>query len=190
MSTIVNEGFFSDVVVVVEGLSEVGILWKLQDILNKNWSKLGIAIIPAGGKNNLDRPIVIFRGFSIPTYFIFDADSQYKGKGKKEGEDDAKKRNHKYLRLAGATEADFPSTKVDTTWAVFSCTIDQELEEALNTENFNNILSKVALELGYKPERAIKNTDGAMRFIELAYENGHRVPILENIVEKVTLLHK
>jgi predicted ATP-dependent endonuclease of OLD family len=191
MNTIVNEGFFSDVVVVVEGLSEVGILWKLQDILNKNWSKLGIAIIPAGGKNNLDRPIVIFRGFSIPTYFIFDADSQYKGKGKKEGEDDAKKRNRKYLRLAGATEEDFPSTKVDTTWAVFSCTIDQELEEALNTENFKNIRSKVALELGYTdPERAIKNTDGAMRFIELAYENGHRVPILENIVEKVTLLNK
>ena len=122
---------------------------------------------------------------------IFDADSQYKGKGKKEGEDDTKKRNHKYLRLAGATVEDFPNTKVDTTWAVFSCTIDQELEEALNTENFKNIRSKVALELGYTdPERAIKNTDGAMRFIELAYENGHRVPILENIVEKVTLLHK
>jgi len=36
MNTIVNEGFFADVVVVVEGLSEVGTLWKLQEIMKKD----------------------------------------------------------------------------------------------------------------------------------------------------------
>ncbi len=98
MNTIVSEGFFTDVVVVVEGLSEVGILWKLQEIMKKNWSRLGIVIVPAGGKNNIDRPVVIFQGLSIPTYFIFDADSHLKGKGEKEK--DARNRNHRYLRLA------------------------------------------------------------------------------------------
>jgi len=55
MNTIVNEGFFADVVVVVEGTTDVCTLWKLQEIMGKNWSQLGIVTVPAGGKNNIDR---------------------------------------------------------------------------------------------------------------------------------------
>ena len=95
INTIVNEGLFADVVVVVEGQTELGILWKLQEMKNKNWSKLGISIVPAGGKNNIDRPIVIFRGLKIPTYFIFDGDGQFKGKKE---EKEAVERNHCYYR--------------------------------------------------------------------------------------------
>ena len=90
MTTIVNEGFFADVVVVVEGSSDVGVLWKLQEVMSKDWARLGIVIVPAGGKNNLDRPTLIFRGLSIPTYFIFDADVRSKGN---EDEENTKKRN-------------------------------------------------------------------------------------------------
>ena len=132
MTTIVNEGFFADAVLVVEGSSEVGTLWKLQEIIKKNWSQLGIVIVPAGGKNNIDRPTVIFRGLSIPTYFIFDADSHLVGKGKKEEE--AKGRNHRCLRLAGASiEEDFPDTQVHETWAVFKNNLEGIIKEAQTT---------------------------------------------------------
>ena len=190
MNTIVNEGFFADVVVVVEGLSEVGILWKLQEIMEKDWAKLGIAIIPADSKNNIDRPVVIFRGLSIPTYFIFDADSKHKGGGNKE-EDDAKKYNRSYLRLGGVQPEDFPDTQAHEIWAVFEDNLERELEKTLDNRNIQALRSQVASELGY-PEaaRAIKNVNGAARFIELAYENGNRIPILEEIIEKITLLRK
>ena len=190
MNTIVNEGFFADVVVVVEGLSEVGTLWKLQEIMKKDWTKLGIVIIPADSKNNIDRPVLIFRGFSIPTYFIFDADSKYKGKGNKE-ENDAKKYNRSYLRLGGVQPEDFPDTQAHEIWAVFEDNLERELEKTLDNRNIQALRSQVASELGY-PEaaRAIKNVNGAARFIELAYENGNRIPILEEIIEKITLLRK
>jgi len=32
-----DEGFFADVVVVVEGMTEVGVLWKMQEILDADW---------------------------------------------------------------------------------------------------------------------------------------------------------
>jgi len=190
MNTIVNEGFFADVVVVVEGLSEVGTLWKLQEIMKKDWTKLGIAIIPANSKNNIDRPVLIFRGFSIPTYFIFDADSKHKGKGNK-GENDAKKHNRAYLRIIGVQPEDFPDTQSHETWAVFEDNLERELEKALNNKNVQALRSQVASELGYPgAATAIKNINGAARFIELAYENGNHIPILEEIIEKITLLHK
>lgn len=187
MNTIVNEGFFADVVVVVEGLSEVGTLWKLQEIMKKDWSQLGIVVVPAGGKNNIDRPTVIFRGISIPTYFIFDADSQLVGKRKKE--EDAKNRNHRYLRLAGASIEDFPDTQIHGTWAVFNKNLEGILKEALGNGPFQSIQEDVASELGYDDaDRVNKNIEGAARFIELVHENGYQIPTLEEIVEKVTQL--
>jgi predicted ATP-dependent endonuclease of OLD family len=187
MNTIVSEGFFTDVVVVVEGLSEVGILWKLQEIMKKNWSKLGIVIVPAGGKNNIDRPVVIFQGLSIPTYFIFDADSHLKGKGEKEK--DARNRNHRYLRLASVPIEDFPDTQVHKTWAVFKDTLEGILKKELGDKTFLFIQKEVASELGYDEiNRVNKNIEGAARFIELIYEKRYRIPTLEEIIEKITQL--
>jgi predicted ATP-dependent endonuclease of OLD family len=187
MNTIVNEGFFADVVVVVEGLSEVGTLWKLQEIMKRNWSELGIVVVPAGGANNIDRPTVIFRGLCSPTYFIFDADSHLIGKGRKE--EDAKNRNHRYLRLAGASIEYFPDTQVHETWAVFKENLEGLLKETLGNETFQVIQKEVASELGYdESERVSKNIEGAARLVELVYEKKHRIPILEEIIEKVTQL--
>ena len=187
MNTIVNEGFFADVVIVVEGLSDAGTLWKLQEIMEKNWSQLGIAVVPAGGKNNIDRPTVIFRGFSIPTYFIFDADSHLIGKGKTE--EDAKSRNRRYLRLADAPIEDFPETQVHETWAVFKENLEGIFKETLGNEIFQAIQKEVASELGYdNSERVSKNIEGAARFIELVYSRGYQIPTLEKIVEKGTQL--
>jgi len=189
MSTIVNEGFFADVVVVVEGPSEVGALWKLQEIMKKDWPKLGIAVVPAGGKNNIDRPIVIFRGFSIPVYFIFDADSYLVGKGQKET--DAKNRNHRYLRLAGAPISDFPDTSVNKTWAVFKNNLETILKETLGKTEFETIQNEIATGLGYDdPERVSKNIEGSACLIERIYEKKKKISILEQIIEKITELRK
>jgi predicted ATP-dependent endonuclease of OLD family len=188
MNIIVNEGYFADVVVVVEGPSDVGALWKLQEIMNKNWSGLGIAVVPAGGKNNIDRPTVIFQGLSIPTYFIFDADAHLIGK---DGENGAKDRNHRYLKLAGVSPEDFPDTQVHETWAVIKKNLEKLLEEELDSKIFQSLQATVASELGYdEAARVNKNIDGITRLIELAYEQGHKIPTLEKIVEMVTRLQR
>lgn len=190
MNTIVSEGFFSDSVVIVEGPSDVGILWKLQEIMSKKWSQLGITVVPAGGKNNIDRPAVIFRGLSIPTYFIFDADTRYKGKGDKD-EKNTINRNRRYLCLANVPPEDFPDTQVHEGWAVFSDNLESELGLALGEDSFQAIRDQVALELGYaEAARSTKNIEGAARFIEIAYKKGKRVPVLEDIIEMVTRLHE
>jgi len=186
MDTIVNEGFFADAVVVVEGFSDMGILWAMQDILKKDWTSLGIAIVPARGKNNIDRPVIIFKGFSIPTYFIFDGDSHNKG-----GKDSSEtiKRNRRYLRLAGVSEEDFPATNVNETWACFEDEIDSYLKSELTEDVFNSLRDETAKELGYdKPSNVLKNIDGAERFIRKVYSQGKNLPLLEDMVNQITKL--
>jgi hypothetical protein len=91
---------------------------------------------------------VIFKGFSIPTYFIFDADSRYKGK-KEEAETETIKRNKRYLRLAGAKEEDFPPTQVSEAWACFEDEMETYLKIELGGDIFNTLRDETAKELGY-----------------------------------------
>lgn len=186
MNTIVNEGFFADTVVVVEGQTEVGALWKLQEIMKMNWPQLGISVVPAGGKNNIDRPVVIFRGLDIPTYFIFDGDAKYKDT---KNEKETKERNHCYLRLAGVATEDFPETAVGETWAVLKEDIEEQIKTDIGEEMFFSSRDKVAAQLGYpEPSKALKNVEGAACFVEDVYSEGKRLITLERVVEAVTKL--
>jgi predicted ATPase len=185
MTTIVNEGFFADKTVVVEGASEVGVLWKLQEVLNKAWAERGIVVVPANGKNNLDRPVVVFSGLGIPTYFVFDGDSSAKGNHRKQAED----RNGRYLRLAGAEVEAFPTTQVHPAWAVFNDKLETELMLSLGERVYDEIRGAVAKGLGYdRPSEILKNPEGGARFVEDVYSRGLKIPILEQIVEQVTAM--
>jgi hypothetical protein len=188
MTIAVNEGFFASTVVVVEGLSDVGILWRLQDIMKQNWSALGIVVVPAIGKENLDRPVVVFRGLKIPTYFIFDGDNRHNGK--KDKEKSTKDRNHRYQRLAGvAAPVDFPSTQVNDTWAVVENDIETIIKSAVGAD-FDKIAQGVADDLKYDGiSLLMKNTEGAARLIELLYAKGHKVTMIEDAIRKITAIH-
>jgi predicted ATP-dependent endonuclease of OLD family len=186
MSQLVHEGFFADVAVLVEGQSEVGALWKLQEIMAADWDEHGVAVIPVGGKASLDRPAVIFRGLSIPTYIVFDADRSHQGTGE---EEKSKRANHTCLRLMGAPVEDFPNTQIHKTWAVLEDDFEALLETELGQEELARILDEVADDLGSeRGKNALKNVEVAARSVGLAYERGLRLPTLEAIVEAVTEL--
>ncbi len=182
MNIVVNEGFFADKVLVVEGLSDAGLFWKLQEILKANWEEKGIVVIPANGKNNIDRPVIIFRGMSIPTYFVFDGDANINASSKEE----AKKRNHRYLRLANAKIEDFPETKIENNWAVLKNCMEDEIKSSMSESDFSEISEIVKSELGYDENKyALKNIEGISRFIELVYERGLKIEKFETIVNKM-----
>ncbi len=185
MTSLVNEGFFADTVVVVEGLSDLGILWNLQEIMEKEWSQKGIVIVPVSGKSNLDRPVIIFRGFSIPTYYIFDGDLKHKGKSE---EKKTVALNRKFLRLSGMKEEDFPETQVHDTWAVFKDSVESSIKESLGDKKFNALREIIASELGYESSQVLKNIEGSSLFIRYAYQEGNKIPPLEKIVEKISAL--
>jgi hypothetical protein len=187
MTSLVNEGFFADTVVVVEGLSDLGILWTLQEIMGKSWSQKGIVIVPVSGKNNLDRPTIIFRGFSIPTYLIFDGDIS--NKGNPSNEKNTILSNRKFLRLGGASEEDFPETQVHENWAVFKDNIENDIKESLGESKFNAIREKISSELGLDQKQVLKNVEAASLFTKYAYNEGNKFSTLEKIVDNITQLH-
>ena len=98
MTPWMNEGFFADTVVLVEGESDRAAILGMAEALGQDFDGAGIVVVPCFGKNNLDRPLTIFRQLDIPVYVVWDGDY-----GDKQAKPEANKR---LLRLLGKPEQD------------------------------------------------------------------------------------
>ena len=185
MNAIVNEGFFADTVIVVEGLGELGALWALQEVLNKNWEAQNIVVVPASGKNNIDRPTIIFRGLSIQTFFLFDGDCSKTGKDK-EG---AIVSNRRLMTLAGSSPQDWPGTYVGEHWASFEDNFESEVKRCTG-ELFGPSQKTVCDALGISADRLLKNSESAALMVRTIYGAGGRIEVLEKVVESVSTMRQ
>lgn len=187
MDVVANEGFFASVAVVVEGYGEVGCLRAVERHLGLQWDERGIVIVPARSKNNIDRPVYVFRGLGIPCYFMFDGDNSRLGT-KQEG--DAVRANRLLMRLAGAEPQDFPDTQVHPDWAVLGDCLESELESSFESKvDWEKAADSVREELGFgSVSQALKNPDGMAAMVNRIYALGKRLPVLEAIADQVTAL--
>jgi len=187
MDVVANEGFFAAVAVVVEGYGDLGCLRAVQQAMGLGWDERGVVVVPARSKNNIDRPVQVFRGLGIPCFFVFDGDISRRGTEK---EADAKKANRLLMRLAGVHPEDFPSTSVQANWAVLGDCLETELRAAFEEAGeWEVVASALRQELGFASvEQMLKNPDGVAAIVRRAYDTGRRFPVLEDIARRVTAL--
>ena len=70
--TEIAEGLFADTVVLVEGVNDKSAIVAAATIRGIDLEALGIAVLAADGKPNLDRPAAIFTSLEIPTFVVWD----------------------------------------------------------------------------------------------------------------------
>lgn len=80
----INEGFFGDKVIIVEGSSEQYALPIYADALGYNFDLNNVAVVHCDGKGQMDRLLRVFNGFMIPTYLWFDGDKNNKDQAMKD----------------------------------------------------------------------------------------------------------
>ena len=105
MTPWMNEGFFADVVVLVEGESDRAALLAVAESMGYELASIGVAVVPCGGKATMDRPAIVFKSLGIRSYLLWDND--------KNGVASAAKgsiaTNRLLLRIVGAAETDWPA---------------------------------------------------------------------------------
>jgi predicted ATP-dependent endonuclease of OLD family len=178
MSPWLNEGFFANVVVLVEGQSDRAALLTVAEKNGYDLEKLGIAVIPCEGKRNLDRPYAIFSGLGIPVYVIWDSD-----KGARDAAAQ-RKANEALLRLLGATEPyEHWPERVEKHFACFRENLNTKLKADLGQDLFDELLSECRdkYQLG-SMEQAEKNPMVIAEIISKAYERGRQASTLEKIL--------
>ena len=183
MTPWVNEGFFADIVVLVEGETDVAAITGVARSMGHKLDSLGIAVIPCGGKTCLDRPLVIFRQLDIPVYIIWDGD---------EGRDDAEADNNRYLlRLLDLPEEDWPDF-VGATAACFRVDLEDTLAEEVGRDYFDEWMSQAQQVFGIQKKREARKYPAIVRrIVDKARLEGRTSASLEKIVERIlTLQHQ
>lgn len=177
MTPWMNEGFFADVVVLVEGEEDRAAILGTAIAMGYDLESLGISVIPCGGKRSLDRPLVVFQKFEISTYVIWDSD---------QGVPKALPEENRYLlRLLEQTEEDWPSVVTDQ-FACFQRNLGTTLREAIGDELYDRLAQQVQTELGISErDQALKNPVFVQKLLEASRIAGKTCSTLEHIVQRI-----
>jgi predicted ATP-dependent endonuclease of OLD family len=173
-----NEGFFADVVVLVEGEDDRAAIMGVAAARGHDFDAKGIAVIPCGGKCNIDRPALIFSSFEIPVYAVWDSD---------QGKSDGEETNRRLLRLMGVQEEAWPSA-VTPRYACFKNNLEATLREELGPERFLTFMGRAREAMGIRASQAVKTPAVFSELIRTASQEGQNSPTLDGIVVNILSL--
>ncbi len=185
MTPWMNEGFFADAIVLVEGEEDraaiLGVAGTLQakNGQDVDLETLGISVIPCMGKNNLDRPAAIFGNLDIPVYIIWDGDC-----GKKDAKHDT---NHLLLGLCGEAIEDWPG-KISDRFACFKVDLNTTLKGEIGEELFDRLLQLWLEKFAYDIKDGMKNPLVIRGVLQDAQAEGASSSTLSMIVKNVLSL--
>jgi len=137
----INEGFFADKVLLVEGPSEQYALPIYADAFGYNFDRNNISVVHSDGKGQMDRLLRVFNGFEIPTYLWFDGDKNNKEK-------DIKDKTLELLSLLGdpVDKIEDVKTKVSGKYAVLECKLEKTLKAEI--EDYEILVQEARATLG------------------------------------------
>ena len=180
MTPWMGEGFFADVVVLVEGEDDRATILGFARLKECDFDGLGITVIPCSGKSSIDRPLLIFRQLGISVYVVWDGDY---------GGNDAKPEDNRYLlRLLGKPEQDWPEFVGDSS-ACFRVKLEKTLQDEIGSESFAQWLWEAQEAFGIaKREHAVENPAILKYVVDKAVSSGKTSMSLESIVENIVAL--
>ena len=180
MTPWMGEGFFADVVVLVEGEDDRAAILGFAKSKKSDFDGLGITVIPCSGKSNIDRPLLIFRQLGISVYVVWDGDC---------GGNDARPEDNKYLlRLLRKPEQDWPDL-VEDSCACFGVKLEKTLADEIGREFFTQWFLEAQEEFGItRKEYALKNPAIFEYVVDKAALSGKTSKSLDSIVENIVAL--
>jgi putative ATP-dependent endonuclease of OLD family len=186
MTPWMNEGFFAEVVVLVEGEDDRAAIQAGSALLDYELESHGICVIPCNGKSNLSKATAIFKSLGIPTYVVWDSDH-----GRLTKSDDinrAIEENRCLLRLMGCQPMDWPSV-VASTFACFESNLEKMLKREIGEKEFEQLIGDIQRDFDISQRKqAVKNPQVITTLLRKAKDNGHCSQTLESIIHTIMAL--
>lgn len=137
----INEGFFGDKVVIVEGPSEQYALPIYADAFGYNFDLNNVSVVHGDGKGPMDKLLRVFNGFRIPTYMWFDAD-------KDSDKPNIKDKTLELLELLGSkiNKIEDVKTQVTENYAVLEFKLENTLRDEI--KEYEKLMQQASEELG------------------------------------------
>lgn len=180
-----NEMFFTPRLILVEGLEDLAYLmsWILLTNRITEFRRRGCHIVPANGKSELIRPLIVARRLGIPTYTIFDADSDQTDPSRlaKHLND-----NTALLGLLGADPTKpFPTAIIaHPSYTVWPTNLGDALQADVGKDRWEALHGEASDRFGY-PGGFGKNMMHIGTKLAIAREAGDAFPTLDGICDRL-----
>ncbi|MGY3449776.1 ATP-dependent nuclease [Bradyrhizobium sp. USDA 4353] len=184
MGSEIAEGFFADLVVLVEGAGDKAALFAAAALEDVDFEALGIALIAVDGKANLDRPAAIFTSLGIPTYLLWDSDRK---RETIEGVD----HNRALQRLVGILEENVvdAASRVEANYACFETNLETVLRSEIGEADYARFLHGVKERYGIeRADHAVKAPFAMRELLQDAATEGKKSDTLFRIVQAIVKL--
>lgn len=183
LGTELAEGFFADGVVLVEGRSDRAALSAAARLLGVSFEEAGIAVLSVEGKNNLDRPYLIFRALGIPTYVAWDCDC-----GTKDHKPVANLALCRMTNPNDAIEVPVEGLMIAEQYSHFEGTLEKTIKAELTPDIYDACLKAACEPFGFDPGTdAQKVPDVMFELLAAAANQGCRSSSLEGLVKAIWL---
>lgn len=179
MTPWMNEGFFADMVVLVEGEDDRAAVLGAADAAGYNFDAKGIAVIPCSGKTGIDRPAVIFSELGIPVFIVWDSD-----KGKVHPKVEC---NRMLLKLAGKPIEDYPAGVFER-YACFEVDLETTLRKDISPEIYDPLLEEAKEVFGISENKHAKKPSVVAYILRKAQEAHRPSNVLKEIVDRIIQL--
>ncbi|MFX1344123.1 MAG: ATP-dependent endonuclease [Promethearchaeota archaeon] len=183
MTLELSEGFFADKIVLVEGMEDKAVIQAIDQYKEKIFDSEGIVVIPVIGKNNLDRPALIFQDLGIPVYLIFDTDSDCN-----HSERDSNERINTVLKTI-MNEVDLSNPfemKIETNYTSLDPKMTKVIKNAVGDVLYTQIMDELKDKYEFKKDKDCRKNYMVMtEFIQRVYDSGKSIPELEEIIQKM-----
>jgi hypothetical protein len=182
VETPVSEGFFASAVVLVEGEEDRAVVTAAAAVQGLDLDQRGIALLPVGGKRNLDRALVLFRQLEIPTYIVFDGDQN-----NRRNRDTNAKTNQALLRLLGQPQ-EFPETQARSKFACFENNLINTLRAEFGSGKVTAALHGACEHFGFSHDCGLKNSAVLRKALEDLASKGARSATLSSLISHIEAL--
>ncbi|MEN8265151.1 MAG: ATP-dependent endonuclease [Nitrospirota bacterium] len=183
MQPTINELFFSNFPVLVEGVEDVAFISTYLQLTGKweDFRKLGGHFIICNGKTNLSRPLAICNGLSVPCFVIFDGDCHNSA-------DNNIRDNRCVLNLSGLTSIE--PLQPESYWDSKLVMWHKDMRDAVRSEIGNEVWDNAQQEMSekYKYHDVSNKKKNAMiiaAIIEHLWTKGEKSATLERLCSEI-----
>jgi putative ATP-dependent endonuclease of OLD family len=180
----VNEMFFARNLVLVEGLEDAAYIY-VYLVLTDRWQefrRLGGHIVHCQGKNSMILPLAIALGLGIPTFVVFDADTDDCAKADRRTQHEMD--NRTLLSLCGRGQENPMPDK--TLWkndmVMWKESIGAELRQEIGGDLFEQFVCEVKKKLGVvEVPKLGKNASFIQHFLSYMWDSGTKCATLDRL---------
>lgn len=176
-----SEGFFADAVILVEGQEDKAILTAYAEYSGVSLDGQGVSIIAAEGKTNVPQLLVLYTKLGIPTYVLFDGDSN--NTNPRNAHTDT---NKALLFLIGQRPEERPETAIFNTGAVWKNNFADTIKTEFGASSWDEAYKQACEVYLMDPADGRKKFAVIRQTVQLVLKSGKQSPSLDQIWNAIT----